>query len=836
MKTLRTMTLFSFLLVGSLLLASCGGGGGGGGGDNGTPPPPGPTGPTAPPTTAALKANDGSARASYGNMRSAFNNVGKGVMVWESQSGMDSRVIWAYFDGTNMQPESELAPSAQQPSVATNGTDFLLVWQNTNGGQVMVSSCSSTGLLGSPVSISGGTNGGPPDTAASLNGYAVTWQGYDTVSSQLRVYVNIYSASSWTVPKLVDTVNGAAYTPRIASNGSGYAITWQKYDLVSTYDIYAAVSSGATATATWSAPTALENLPGFALFSVIASNGIGYAVAWEQQGGGQYHIYAIVYSAGTWSNAGTLLESGSFSTAGGGDNVSIASNGSSYAVTWSQYDGVNNNIFTNMYSAGGWTAAQSVGNNGFGSRRPVIASNGAGYGVVWQQDESAGKYDVYANLYSAGTWSTPELIDTGTSSAEFPSVTRYLNGYAAAWHQDDAAGNPNIFSSMHVAGAWSAPPAQLVQGIWKGTAYRPAMATNQNGVSLAVWQEHHKGWRIVGSINTSGTWGAPFLVDSNTGTEVSVATNGTDFMLVWRGSSDQIYAASCSSSGVLGTPVAISGYSVNTPKIASNGTGYAAIWTDSHVYSNVYSAGSWSTGGSLIENNVYAIGIYSIASNGSGYAVAYKDNNNQVYTVLYTGGTWTAETRMDTGVSYAASPAIASDNSGYAVVWDQDGSIYARLYSSSTATWQNSPQPLENSVNTATSPAIASNGSGYAAVWLQQMGGVYSISANVFSSGTWSAGGTLLENSSGNSFSPSIASNGSGYAVSWTQHDGSYNSVYGNIYSAGTWSTGGTLIETNTGDADLTTIISNGNKYSVIWQQKDPADVMVYDVWARLGI
>jgi hypothetical protein len=267
------------------------------------------------------------------------------------------------------------------------------------------------------------------------------------------------------------------------------------------------------------------------------------------------------------------------------------------------------------------------------------------------------------------------------------------------------------------------------------------------------------------------------------------------------------------------------------------------------LFTNVYSSGSWSKDGGG-DPTPWLIGSSSpshpsIASNGSGYAVSWVQvdgSNTSIYANVFDTGTWSqGGTLLEHSAGNADYPSIASNGSSYAVTWQQfdsggpNSSIYANIYSNGT--WSVDRTLLESSVNTALSPRIASNGSTYAVAWYQYDGnGPYSIYANIFSNGTWSTGGTLIERGSQYAHSPSIASDGSGYAVSWTQYDGTNYRVYANIYSANAWQTDGTLIQTDPIFAYTSMIVSNGNKYSICWMQQDPGDILVMDIWARLGL
>lgn len=853
---LRQLKLFFGLAcIGTVafVLSGCGGGGGGGGGIGGG----GTSGPTAPPVTAALQVNDGTARALHQNVRAAFNNSGQGVIVWEENTGYGTRLLWAYFDGATLHPEQELVDRGRFPVVATNGTDFMLAWYSLANRLIHAAPCSGGGVLGIAVTISG-DSGMDLDIASNMSGYAVVWKGYDSGSSQYRAFANIYSASSWTSAMLIDTASGGlVQKPRIASDGSSYAVSLWK-DNSGFFDIYATISSGGTGTATWSAPALLENMSGNAYQPSITSNGNGFAVAWGQYDGtGALSVYANLYSSGSWSSSGTVLE-GYSTGVWDVNNTRIASNGAGYVVAWSHSGG---RITANIYSAGSWTAASVIDSGSNTAYNVTLASNGAGYLVAWQQDDGTGNYDIYSNLYSAGSWSTPALMDDRADNAQSPVAAPFpaAAGYALSWQQDDASGNPNLFGTIYAGGVWSSPPDTLVQGIWKATTLTHRMATSEDGITLAVWSETHKGGgRIMGNLNATGTWGAPFLIDGSSWDVVAVAAKGDSFMVLWYDPSvGGVVAADCASNGTLGIPERIGPATYSgavSLSLVSNGTGYAAAWTqfdggtDTNVYSNVYSSGSWSKNGGgptpwVIEDGSGYPGTVELASNGSGYAAVWSQHDGVEYSIyanIFSSGTWsTGGTLLETGAGYAGGKTIASDGSGYAVTWEQNDGTYSSIYANiySAGSWSTNGTLLENlALNHAFEPSMASDGTGYAAVWRQEDGPNYSIFANIYSSGSWSTGGTLLETGSSGAYAPCIASDGNGYAVAWAQHDGSYLSIYTNVYSAGTWSTDGTLVETNDSDAMTPLIISNGKGYSVSWLQRDPADVIVDNVWARLGL
>ena len=198
----------------ALTLAACGSGGGSGGGGNN---PPSVTGPTAPPATGVLQVNTGTAHAAFSHFRIAFNNAGQGVAVWEENSGAVVRVLWSYFDGAAFSPEAELVQYGRNPTVSTNGTDFMIVWEN---GYLYYATCSSGGVVGTPARLST-ASGDYSELASNGTGYAAVW------SQGGNLNASTYTAGAWNTPVLIE--NNPTYIGilKMASNGTGYAVAYR---------------------------------------------------------------------------------------------------------------------------------------------------------------------------------------------------------------------------------------------------------------------------------------------------------------------------------------------------------------------------------------------------------------------------------------------------------------------------------------------------------------------------------------------------------------------------------------------------------------------------------
>lgn len=207
-----------------------------------------------------------------------------------------------------------------------------------------------------------------------------------------------------------------------------YCVTWEQDDGAND-SIYANIYTGA-----WSGTTLLESGSNDADIPAIASDGTGYCVSWDQHN----DIYANVYEGSplAWGTA-TLIETGS----GHVNSPQVASNGSSYGVTWEQYDGSASSIYVNLYD-GAWGTEMAIESGSGDARYPRGASNGTGYCVSWVQDD--GTVDsVFANTFDGSTWGTEQALESSDTEVNHDwekliNVVATQDTYTIGWLQEDA--------------------------------------------------------------------------------------------------------------------------------------------------------------------------------------------------------------------------------------------------------------------------------------------------------------------------------------------------------------------------------------------------------------
>lgn len=238
--------------------------------------------------------------------------------------------------------------------------------------------------------------------------------------------------------------------PVLASNGFGYAVAWQSADAVHAR-LFVGDEWGEEMT--WDSQAQVLE-PGHG----IASNGSGYAIAWKQQEpAGPDRIYASVHDGLMWS-VPAAVDSG----VGDPHELRLASNGEGYAVCWRRYMSDSQLVFVAVHDGVQWGSEVSVSAVGLDAHGPWIASDGDGYAVGWRaRDSGRDEESVRLSRFSRGAWSEPEVLHAGPEAIDHVRVTQGCAGYAVLWCAGEGEEQRLLFS-REALGDWSA--GELLDG------------------------------------------------------------------------------------------------------------------------------------------------------------------------------------------------------------------------------------------------------------------------------------------------------------------------------------------------------------------------------------
>jgi hypothetical protein len=375
--------------------------------------------------------------SSYGNSAQVISNGSTFAIVYNYVS---MNVVVRIYDpgtGTLSAQQNQSISIGYDPKIATNGTGYLMSWWETGTYPIYASIYNGTSWS-VPASI-GGTNGyGIPQVASNGTGYAVAWQHYDSVTAANHAYANVFNGTAWLGSQLIDTQSTAmvpvptASSPHIAANGTGYALVWMQ-NSGTLGSIYASLFSGTA----WSAPAVIDGQTAAALYPEVISNGTSYAVAWQQG----TNCYARLWSGswGTVTNVGACANA----TTNNESNLTMATDGVGYAFAFQTPSSPSYGSYAAAYSNGTWgpitgvTGAGCGGPVGPGSTGWVLRGGSGGYGVVSLCNGGLYQnFDLQGSFFHGSGWSTPALLESGAYPVGYGiDLAASGTSFTAAWTQ-----------------------------------------------------------------------------------------------------------------------------------------------------------------------------------------------------------------------------------------------------------------------------------------------------------------------------------------------------------------------------------------------------------------
>jgi len=710
------------------------------------------------------------------------------------------------------------------PSIACDGTDYLVVWQDSRchpQHDVFCARVNSQGIMLDPAGIHVAT---------------VT---YD----DLQIYCN--------------------GTPAVAFNGSEYLIIYQDRRNSLETDIYGArvTTSGAVIDPNG---IAISTAPGYQRFPCVASNGSDFFVIWEDNRSGTEDIYGA-----RMNQAGVILDPGGIeicSTIGGQRLPTVACDGIDYLVAWqdardsttNQYDiygaRVNMNgvvLDTNGIAILADTAQQI---------EPSVCYDGTNYFVVWEDLRTQALGINGARVNAAGTVLDPAGI--AISGMPYlpewqPSVTFNGTDYLVVWTDDRNGTYPDIYGARVDPNGTILDTLNIPISLTSGVKGQPAAASNADGFLIA-WEDDrdYPAGDVYGSrVSSAGVVLDPQGIDVTTAAAFhdnpGVGYSGENTLVAWGDYrnglySSDIYGARVDAIGnILDSPsfmICTAPFGQYSPSIAYDGTNYCAVWTH-----NI--GGAWAVKGTRVSISGIVldpsfINISSvdnalspqIASSGDDFLAVWIDYRDS-YTSpdIYGARIDTAGNVLDpTGITISTlsgleyKPSVAFGGPYYLVVWeDMRNGLYdiycARIDSNGILV-----DPTGIAVAIADSlqrnPAIAFDGINYVVVWQDKRNGSYDIyGARVGQDGVvLDPDGLAIITEAYDQINPSVAYNGTDYVIIWEDYRYMPSDIYGAVVN-----TSGAVI-----DSFVATAQPGAQRYPKITQGAGAQMIITYCGWA----
>lgn len=620
--------------------------------------------------------------------------------VWQQSDGIHSNLYARFYDSGwgSADPIETLDNDAYYLAVASNGSGYCAAWVQSDGtnSRAYANRYSGGSWQGAEILNPSDTEGlYDMDIVSNGTGYMACWRQY--ISSKICLEAAVYSGTAWGTPAVIESERNSFSDIQPVPFAAGYGVTYYTNSTTEKPDA-AGIASGVCLSGTWSATTTLTADQGSGSCRHLTSDPMLYRAGdetvaiWRQYdnyNGGIYQLFASVKSGSTWG-APLLLEANPDYTHG------AASNGTSVCVTWTTYDSAKSRykLMARIYTGGAWGDATLIDNDvdTHLSSTPYIAANASAsdFCVAWYQDNGS-MYRIYANRHTASGWVGPVQIDnTGMSEEPSPSyVIASESGYCAFFFQ-----NSRTYAAVFDGTSWSAPQSMFTAqiGVEKGS-----IASSGENFAISFYEytgTYNLHLNVYDAI--AGTWsGASELMDYDPDAQAYIA------------------------------------------KLAGDGAGgFCAAWYEYNsgynVWTRIYDTdtGEWSDPEQIdapaFQEPQRDATTPEIASNGTGYAVLFDMYDAygvySLYARVHDGISWLDADLVENGLAGIENYEydIASNGSGYGVVWCQydvalNKMIYGTVYDG--ASW--SSEPLSNGEGSAFIPEVIWDGSSYAASWFQ---------------------------------------------------------------------------------------------------------------------
>jgi len=589
-----------------------------------------------------------------------------------------------------------------QPALAFDGQNFLVVWQDRRSG-----------------------------TSYDIYGTRVTSAGAVLDSTGIAISTAMYGQ----------------YCPVLAFDGENFLVVWE--DERSGSDIYGArvTSAGAVLDTAGIAISAVSGNQ--SPEPAIAFGGENFLVVWRDARSSSSDIYGVRVTPG-----GDVLDTAGIavSTATGTQSdPAVASDGGGCLVVWEDYR--DNPDTCNIYGARVTPAGVVLDPAGIPvstaacfQQEPAIASNGEDFLVVWEDGRSdVWESDVYgARVTPAGVVLDPTGI-TLSDAALFqsrPALAFDGENFFVAW-QDNRSSYPHTYGTrVTPAGAVLDTAGIALSTVsWQES---PAVASSGTS-SLVAWADARGPDDIYGARVTSvgavlDSIGIAISTATNSQNEPALAFDGENFLAVWedwRGLSDICGARVSQSGQTLDTScIAIStARSIQEePAVAIGDGNYLVVWRDDRgLPSDIYGARVTPAGAVLDPQGIAVSTAASsqespaVASDGESFFVIwddYRGSSHDIYGARVTPAGMVRDPQgiaISTAAGSQAHPAIAFGGGCFLVVWeDHRGSsrdIYGARVTPAGAVLDKSGIAISSAADSQVSPAVVFDGADFLVVW-----------------------------------------------------------------------------------------------------------------------
>ncbi|WP_216612480.1 cadherin-like domain-containing protein [Myxococcus xanthus] len=439
--------------------------------------------------------------------------------------------------------------------------------------------------------------------------------------------------------------------------------------------------------------------------------------------------------------------------------------------------------------------------------------------------------------------------------------------YLVVWFDLRDGTAPNLFGARVSSTGVVLDPAGISISSERGDRLSATVASN-GADYLVVWtsteyvenelREDIRAARVTSGGHVEDTPSILLSPDNHAERRPSVASVGPDYLVVWErwryGAAERsIVATRVTSAGQRLAPVTLNLSDPErdhlTPSVASNGVEYLVAWLELRTTGEQALLGvRVSPQGEVVPESRRVIAgnpqglpaSPAVASNGSGFLVAWVDRQEGDARGSYCARLSSAGDVLDTAglrissqlpTSFDAELRVAGNDVNYLVVWEQADGIHGVIVPPEGMLGPQRVLSANTSLLRHDTPDVASNGTDFFAVWETWNVTTDFLSSTIQGTRVTGAGtvvdapSPLLVTAASNTQSaPAVATNGTTYLVVWNDFRGGASDIIGaRVSLAGELlDPQGIAIAAADFDQRTPSIASNGLDYLVLWNTRDP--------------
>ena len=662
------------------------------------------------------------------------------------------------------------------PKIAFGSTVGLAVWQDSRNGVAstiygarITPSGEMIDTLGFVISLDDNYSDTYPEIAWDGTNFLVVWE-----DSHLGNGKDIYGARVTEAGIVLDPggflISGASgnqYYESVAFNGTNYLVAWHDRRVGSIEQQYCARvtpggivldPNGIYIASTW-----------HYFYSALTSNGSDWFFVWDDLAG-------VVNRGARIAADGTVLDPGSFIIGSGTNDryfVDVDFDGTNYFVVWQDQRGGTWDIYGARVAQNGTVLDPSgipIANTADGERIPRIAFNGENYLVSYKHDQQIGGRRVTPAGVVIDSLSRIAISQV-PMGAHYHDITSYNDNWISVWEDKryEYAPTHGPAQSYDIVGAridssgtvLDLYPNDIPVALVASWQYESRSAFNGTDY-LLVWEERREGtwWDIYGArMSSNGTpLDDPFIISAANQMQLwpEVCCGDSNYLVVWNDRRNpphmSIYGARVDFNGNVLDPTGI-----NLTGTMHQNTGVAFDGTNYMVLSLVWSADPW------------CYKIYARQVNQDGVPI---------------GSFKIANTTRVTGLFDHISPSLAFDGTNYLVVWadylNGNYDIYGVRFTPAGVVLDTIPFLVCRSAGTQDLPRLTFGGDKYFAVWHDTRGDgndVYGVSIDP-SGISYDTTGMAISSEVGEQSQSYVSFDGSKYVVVWTDSRNGDNDIY----------------------------------------------------------